>query len=74
MDSLLSIAALSAVEGYLLQHTVFSDHAFRTVAFAAFGVNLALKVIWDVLIYPFFVTPLRHLPQVNVSCDHSSSP
>ncbi|KAI9927293.1 hypothetical protein ASPWEDRAFT_177754 [Aspergillus wentii DTO 134E9] len=65
MDSLLSIAALSAVEGYLLQHTVFSDHAFRTVAFAAFGFNLALKVIWDVLIYPFFVTPLRHLPQVN---------
>lgn len=66
-DSLFTIAALSIVEGYLLQRTVFEDNAFRTVCLQAFGVNLALKVFWDMAIYPFFVTPLRHLPQAPVS-------
>lgn len=66
-DSLFAIAALSVFEGYLLQHTVYVDHAFRTVCLGAFGVNLLLKAIWTVLIYPHFVNPLRHLPQVPVS-------
>jgi hypothetical protein len=29
-------------------------------------VNLVLKLIWYLIIWPFFVNPLRHLPQVGV--------
>ena len=68
-DALFAIAILSAVEGYLLQHTVFLDDAFRTVCIGAFGVNLVLKAIWDMLVFPFCVNPLRHLPQAPVSLE-----
>lgn len=65
-DSLLAIAAASVAEGYLLQRTVFEGETFRVVCLGAFGVNLVLKAFWSLVIYPFFVNPLRHLPQVQV--------
>lgn len=68
-DSLFAIAGLSVVEGYFLQRTVFIDHTFRTVCLGAFGVNLILKIFWNLVIYPFFINPLRHLPQVEVNID-----
>lgn len=66
MDSLLGLAAFSVLEGYLLQRSVFIDHAFRTVVLGALGVNLILKLFWNVFIYPFFLNPLRHLPRAEV--------
>lgn len=66
MDSLLGLAAFSVLEGYLLQRSVIIDHAFRTVVLGALGVNLILKLFWNVFIYPFFLNPLRHLPRVEV--------
>ena len=68
-DSLFAIAGLSVVEGYFLQRTAFIDHTFRTVCLGAFGVNLVLLIFWNLVIYPFFVNPLRHLPQVKVIMD-----
>lgn len=67
-DKVLAFAVLAAAESYLLQRTVFLDTAFRTIFFGAFAVNLALRVFYNVMIYPFFVNPLRHLPRVRVRC------
>jgi hypothetical protein len=66
-DMLLAIASISLAEGYFLQRSVLNEHSFRSVCLGAVGVNLALKVFWDLIIYPFFVTPNRHLPTVKVS-------
>ncbi|KAF7592398.1 hypothetical protein BBP40_000316 [Aspergillus hancockii] len=64
MDSLLVLIAISLLEGFLLQRSVLVDSAFRTLTLGALGVNLALAAIWKSLIYPYFVTPLRHLPTI----------
>lgn len=66
MDSLLAAILLSLLEGFLLQRSYLAEHTFRTVTLGAFGVNLLLLAIWNFLIYPYFVTPLRHLPTVPV--------
>lgn len=66
-DSLFALAGISIVEGYLLQRTAFPEIAFRSVCLGAFAVNLLLKLFYSSFIYPFFVNPLRHLPQVDVS-------
>ncbi|OJJ53324.1 hypothetical protein ASPSYDRAFT_61978 [Aspergillus sydowii CBS 593.65] len=60
---MLSILALTLVEAFLLQRSVFTDAPFRTVALGAAAVNLALLVIYNWLIWPFFLNPLRHLPR-----------
>lgn len=67
MDSLVLLLAFSLLEGYLLQRSVFLDVAFRTLCLSSFGLNLVLLGIWNILIYPLFVTPLRHLPTLGVS-------
>lgn len=64
MDSLLAAILLSLLEGFFLQRTYLGEYTFRTVTLGAFGVNLLLLAIWNLLIYPYFVTPLRHLPTV----------
>lgn len=66
MGSLLGLFAFSVIEGYLLQRSVFIDHTFRAVVLGALGVNLVLKLFWNVFIYPFFMNPLRHLPKAEV--------
>ncbi|KAH8432508.1 cytochrome P450 [Aspergillus melleus] len=71
MDSLLFLLAFSLLEGYLLQRSVFLDVAFRKLCLASFGLNLVLLGIWNVLIYPFFVTPLRHLPTLGGNFNHA---
>lgn len=65
-DTLLAIASISLAEGYFLQRSVLNEYSFHSVCLAAVGVNLALKIFWDFIIYPFFVTPNRHLPTVKV--------
>ncbi|OGM41331.1 cytochrome P450 monooxygenase [Aspergillus bombycis] len=65
MDLMLTLITLSLLEGFLLQRTVFVDLTFRTVTLGSLGVNLLLVAIWNTLIYPYFVTPLRHLPTIS---------
>ena len=67
MDLMLALITLSLVEGFLLQRTVFVDLTFRTVTLSSVAVNLVLVAIWNTLIYPYFVTPLRHLPTISVA-------
>lgn len=67
MDSLLFLLTFSLLEAYLLQRSVFFDLAFRTLCLASVGLNLVLLGIWNIIIYPYFVTPLRHLPTLSVS-------
>lgn len=38
------------------------EHALLYVFLRLLGVQLVLVAIWKVAIYPFFVSPLRHLP------------
>ncbi|RHZ62720.1 hypothetical protein CDV55_106203 [Aspergillus turcosus] len=64
-DTLLAIASVSLAEGYFLQRSVLNEYSFHSVCLGAVGVNLALKIFWDFIIYPFFVTPNRHLPTVK---------
>lgn len=74
MDSLLAAILLSLLEGFFLQRTYLGEYTFRTVTLGAFGVNLLLLAIWNLLIYPYFVTPLRHLPTVPVRPCIDNSP
>lgn len=67
---MLSILTLTLVEAFLLQRSVFTDAPFRTVALGAAAVNLALLVIYNWLIWPFFLNPLRHLPRAPVCVPH----
>ena len=66
MDWVLVLITLSLLEGFLLQRTVFVDLTFRTVTLSSVGVNLVLVAVWNTLIYPYFITPLRHLPTISV--------
>ncbi|KAF4212512.1 hypothetical protein CNMCM8980_000902 [Aspergillus fumigatiaffinis] len=66
-DTLLAIASVSLAEGYFLQRSVLNEHSFHSVCLGAVGVNLALKIFWDFIIYPFFITANRHLPTVKGS-------
>lgn len=51
MDSLVLLGA-SLVEGYLLQHSLLPDWAFRSVTLLALAGNLILRLVWGVVIYP----------------------
>ncbi|KAH1355451.1 hypothetical protein KXW75_002462, partial [Aspergillus fumigatus] len=64
-DTLLAIASVSLAEGYFLQRSVLKEYSFHSVCLGAVGVNLALKIFWDFIIYPFFITANRHLPTVK---------
>ncbi|KAB8258464.1 cytochrome P450 [Aspergillus pseudonomiae] len=65
MDLMLILITLSLLEGFLLQRADFVDLTFRTATLGSLGVNLVLVIIWNTLIYPYFVTPLRHLPTIS---------
>lgn len=66
-DSFPALALFTLIEAYLLQRTVFADESFRTVILGAFGVNILLKGIYSLIIWPYFLSPLRHLPTAPVS-------
>ena len=40
--------------------------------FVLFLVQFALAAFWQVLIYPYYVSPLRHLPEPKVSITSSA--
>jgi hypothetical protein len=65
-DSLPTVAAFSLVEGYILQRTIFEDKTFQAVCLGALGVNFLLNAVYGLLIWPFLLNPVRHLPKVQV--------
>jgi hypothetical protein len=69
-DTIPALAAFTLVEAYFLQRTVFAEETFRTVCLGALGVNLLMKALYGLIIWPFFLNPLRHLPRVPVSRIH----
>lgn len=60
-------AALTLLETFVLLWTAaFPQYSFTQLFLRAFGVNLAIQLFWDMVIYPHLVNPLRHLPRVKV--------
>jgi hypothetical protein len=45
---------------------LFADSYFWNVA-ALFALQYFAQVVWQVIVYPLFLSPLRHLPQPPVS-------
>ncbi|KKA23820.1 Cytochrome P450 monooxygenase [Rasamsonia emersonii CBS 393.64] len=59
-------AALTLLETFVLLWTAaFPQYSFTQLFLRAFGVNLAIQIFWDMVIYPHLVNPLRHLPRVK---------
>lgn len=48
----------------------FPGWTFKSLFGCVFAVNFGVQLFWDVLIYPYFVSPLRNLPRVPVSLSH----
>ncbi|OOF92899.1 hypothetical protein ASPCADRAFT_133286 [Aspergillus carbonarius ITEM 5010] len=70
MDSGLALLSVSLVEAYLLQRSLLPDWAFRSVTVLSLAGNLTLRLIWGLVVYPYFVTPLRHLPTLPGNLNH----
>lgn len=62
---LIRLTGLAMLEGYGAQR-VLPEYHFRTTFVAALLVNVVLKLLYNVAVYPYFVNPLRHLPTVKV--------
>lgn len=73
-DSLPALLAFTLVEAYFLQRTVFANETFGTVVLGAVAVNFFLKGLYSLVVWPFFLNPLRHLPRVPVCITQPSSP
>lgn len=43
-----------------------SGWSFKGLFSVVFAINFAIQVLWDLLIYPFCVNPLRHVARVPV--------
>ncbi|PWY74994.1 cytochrome P450 [Aspergillus heteromorphus CBS 117.55] len=71
MDPRLALLVASLLEAYLLQHTLLPGWAFRTATALTLAINLGLQLVWGVFIYPYFVTPLRHLPTLSGNLNHA---
>jgi hypothetical protein len=66
-EELLANAAITSAETFILVWTAaFPQYTFTGLLVRAFGINLALQLFWDFIIYPYLVNPLRHLPLVKV--------
>ncbi|CEJ61736.1 Putative Cytochrome P450 monooxygenase [Penicillium brasilianum] len=70
-DSLPALLVFTLVEAYFLQRTVFADETFRTVVLGALAVNVCGKGVYSLVVWPFFLNPLRHLPHVSGLRSHS---
>ncbi|KAJ5772764.1 hypothetical protein N7457_007660 [Penicillium paradoxum] len=66
-DSLPAIGAFSLVEAYFLQRVVFEDKTFQTICLGSLGVNFSLLAIYSMVLWPYLLNPLRHLPKVQGS-------
>lgn len=60
--------SISTVETFALLSTTsyVSGWSFKGLFSVVFAVNFALQLFWDLVIYPYFVNPLRHVPAVPV--------
>jgi hypothetical protein len=66
---MLTLAETAALlwSGFLL------EWSFKQLFFYLLGINFALQTFWDLVIYPYAVSPLRHLPRVGVCTVRSVS-
>lgn len=53
-------------EAYFLQRAVWAEETYRLVCLGTLALNLVLKGLWSLLIWPLVFNPLRHLPTVPV--------
>jgi hypothetical protein len=65
-DSILALGAFTLAEAYFLQRAVFIDNTYQKICLVALTVNILLKAFYGILIWPFLLNPLRHLPKVQV--------
>lgn len=65
-DSLPALLVLTLVEAYFLQRAVFVEQTFQTVLLWSLGVNVLGKGLYSLVIWPFYLNPLRHLPTIPV--------
>lgn len=65
-ESFPALVVGTLVEAYLLQRTIFTEETFRTIGLGALAFNLFVLAIWNVVVWPFFLNPLRHLPTIPV--------
>ncbi|EPS31935.1 hypothetical protein PDE_06894 [Penicillium oxalicum 114-2] len=63
-DSLPALLVLTLVEAYFLQRAVFVEQTFQTVLLWSLGVNVLGKGLYSLVIWPFYLNPLRHLPTI----------
>lgn len=61
-----NLALSTAATVFLVWAGVFPGWSFKSLFPSVFAVNFPLQLIWDIVIYPYFVSPLRHLPLVPV--------
>ncbi|KAJ5260532.1 hypothetical protein N7478_012137 [Penicillium angulare] len=69
-DRLPGLGIFSLIEAYFLQRTIFANETFPIVCLGTLSVNLTLLALWSVVIYPFFLSPLRHLPTLPGFLNH----
>lgn len=60
---MLHLTGLAIVQGYIVQH-FFPEYHFRTTVFTSLCLNVLLYAFYRLLIYPYFLNPLRHLPTI----------
>jgi hypothetical protein len=66
-DSFLALMAFTLTEAYFLHRTLVTHESLCAVLLSLLVVNVLLKCLYTIFIWPFFVNPLRHLPKVPVS-------
>ncbi|KAJ5461825.1 uncharacterized protein N7458_003377 [Penicillium daleae] len=63
-DSYLALMAFTITEACFLHRTFVTHETFRAILLSLLVVNIVLKCLYTIFIWPFFVNPLRHLPKV----------
>lgn len=61
---MLHLTGLAIIQGYIVQHFFFPEYHFRTIVFTSLCLNVFLYAFYRLLIYPYFLNPLRHLPTI----------
>lgn len=61
---MLHLTGLAIIQGYIVQHFFFPEYHFRTTVFTSLCLNVFLYAFYRLLIYPYFLSPLRHLPTI----------
>jgi hypothetical protein len=66
-DRFLALMAFTLTAAYFLHCTLVAHETLCAVLLSLLVVNVLLKCLYTIIIWPFFVNPLRHLPKVPVS-------